>query len=224
MEGSKCSGKITRSGMMVWIRGGMSAWESEVESGNVWFSCNTRDGEVRVLRPRAFITRMTDPARDLFLHSTSLVILRDFESLRGGLARQWLVALQRLHGFAGTAGVRIVLLSEGPITAEILGIYRFSPLVFGVFSQDPDPVDADLKVHRILECASRITSVSIKRISEKAANFLEYSACSHENEGLLELVIEGIRRSDGHTLRFRDLLPNFAPYFDPDEPLETYCN
>ena len=209
---------------MVWIRGGMSAWENEVKSGNLWFSCNTRNGGVRVLGPRAFIARMMNPAREPDPPAAAILVLRDFESLRGELAARWIAALERFQRFAKSSGVRLILVSEGAVTPEMLAIHRYSPLVLGMCPGDPDPADADLKVHGLLDCASRIAAVPIKRISEKAANFLEDSAFSQKNEALLELVVEGIRRSDGHTLRFRDLLPNFAGYFDPEDPLETYCN
>ncbi len=224
MKDSRFSKKGTGSARMVWIRGKVPGRESVLRKLGVWVLCHIRERKVRVCGPRALIAEMANPADDRPFGSARVIVLRDFELLRGELATEWMTAVERLLNFADSTGIRVVLVSEGPVTPEVLRIHRFSPLMVRADSRQEEAFDADLMVHRILDDASRIAAVPIKRISEKAANFLEDSACSQKNDGLLELVVEGIRRSDGHTLRFRDLLPNFASYFDSEDPFETHCN
>lgn len=224
MKDSRKPGASTAWQTMIWIRGKAHRRERLAVRELLWFSDVNLAGSVRVLGPRTFVAMMMGPDAEWALQSASVLILKNFEQLAGRSAEQWLAALERFQRISITSGVQVVLVSEGPVNPVLLQIYRFCPLVFGALPRGRHPVDADHEVHQMLDRASRIAEVPIKRLSEKAANFLEETAVSSELNELLDLVVEGIRRSDGHTLRFRDLLPNFAKYFDPEDPSETYCN
>jgi hypothetical protein len=210
-------------GQLIWVRG-MLGMGIEEAMQSLWFSCDTRAGGVWVFSPQKLAQWMASSAGDLKRNKFEVIVLKDFEMLTGNAAARCLSAIERFCFVFSGVGVRLVLWSEGEISSEMMGIHRLSPLMVRFPESDADPLSLNSRIHGLIDEASRITEVPIKRLSEKAAHFLEETYLSYNGDEFLILLVEGIRRSDGRTLRFRDLLPNFSHYFDSDDPLETYCN
>ena len=187
-------------------------------------SCDSEEGGVWVLDPQKFMMLFGNEVGSWRSSREGVVILKNFERLTGSIAERCLFTIGRFCMGNSNTRARLVLWSQGDVSAEMRGIHQFSPIIVRLTGTETDPHDLNARVQTLIDEASRITEVPIKRISEEAANFLEESYYSCEGEELLVLLVEGIRRSDGRTLRFRDLLPNFTQYFDSDDPLETYCN
>ena len=190
----------------------------------VLFSYDTQAGTVWILNPKRFISLMKQEEGRSLGFKFEVLVLKDFERVTGSMAERLLTAIERFCKASPGPGIRLVLVSEGEISPEMMGIHKLSPLVVRLPYLETDPQSLNSRVHALIDEASRITEVPIKRLSERAASFLEETYYSCEGDELLVLLVEGIRRSDGRTLRFRDLLPHFSRYFDSDDPLETYCN
>jgi hypothetical protein len=204
---------------LIWVQG-------EVRKGAVRLSAGSYSGGDPVwhLSPAEFISLVFEERLKELGLGPGVIAIQGFEHFTGWRAREMISALAMFLASEGNAKMRLVLYSRGEVSLEIKGIYGLSPLVISLRGNWDDPQELNSRVHSLIDEASRIAEVPIKRLSEKAADFLEESFRSGEGEELLDLLIEGMRRSDGHTLRFRDLLPHFSKYFDPDDRAESYCN
>ena len=210
-------------GRMIWLRGGdreraMEKVEELMLLGDI------RSQKVWSLSPPEFVTLMSGGLERVSMEHFEVLVVGGFEDLKGESARAFLAALHCFRAFHVGIGMRLILTSGVGLSVEMHRIHELMPVVIDLAPIGNDPEDMNSRVHSLIDFATRLTEVPIRRITERAAHFLEESVKSGEGEEVLVLLVEGIRRSDGRTLRFRDLLPNFSPYFDPDDQVETYCN
>ncbi len=210
-------------GHLIWIRSGDASETSRILRGML-ASCHIADSGVWSLSPRQLIDLMSFSLDQIALLKSEVILVRNFERLTGFTAEAFLRAISRLRAAHAGIGLRLILISECEITDELQKIHRLQPCIVPVGGGVPPCEEINSRVHGLIDEASRITEVPIKRISEKAAQFLEESCETRKGSEVLELLVDGIRRSNGHTLRFRDLLPNFARFFDPEDSAETCCN
>jgi hypothetical protein len=120
--------------------------------------------------------------------------------------------------------MRLILVSKREVPSEVHRIHEHLPLVIDTGAGESDPGELDSRVHSLVEIASRVAETPIRRLSERAAHFLEETVTTADGEEILLLLVEGVRRSKGSVLRLRDILPNFSHYFGSEDEPERYCN
>ncbi len=210
-------------GKLVWVKGGEESGKIEIVF-DILSSCEVKRSEVLMLDPNQFIelmhrglTRETAAQYEVFL-------VRGFEQLSQKQSARFLKSIETFRELQMGFGIRVILLSDLEVTPELLEFAPFKPVIVRVSRTQPDPGDLNDRVHALIERAMGITRVPVKRISEKAAAFLEHHFADERDEDVLELLVIGLQRSDGEVLRFRDFLPHYPSTSGPESDLESCRN
>jgi len=210
-------------GRLIWIKGVLRS-ESEGVARGLVAPCNIQPGELWFLNPDQFCELLAGSLDRLTLERYEVMVLRDFEFLGGKKAAKFLDAIGKFREIQMGLGMRLVLVSDSEVSPEIEKIRDLDPILLEPSTPGSGPGELNDRVHLLVEQASEEARIPIRRISEEVADFLEDQVTSGNFQGLLPLLVAGIRRSDGSTLRFRDLLPNFTPYFALRAQVENRCN
>ena len=176
------------------------------------------------MSPTQFMALVTGGMDRMSMGSFKVILIRGFEALSDSQSKSFVRAIRLFRAFQFGMGVRVILVSRRDFSMELHRIHECMPVIMDERAAEGDPEDVDLRVHSLVEIASKVAETPIRRLTERAAQFLEESVISSEGEELVLLLVEGMRRSRGSVLRLRDILPNFAHYFGPDDELESYCN
>jgi hypothetical protein len=210
-------------GRIIWVRK-EDGERALVRARSLLFSCNIGEGEVWTMAAGRFAGFVAGGMDRLLLDRVGVLLIRDLEGLSGGQASAFVRALRMFRTFQFGAGIRVILASGVDFPVELHAIHEMLPVVLAEYRSETDPCELDSRVHSLVEVASKVAETPIKRLTERAAHFLEESVVSSEGEEILLLLVEGMRRSKGSVLRLRDILPNFARYFGPEDGPETCCN
>ncbi len=210
-------------GRMIWIRG-VGGEDAFRELKNSIVGCGVEKAQIAWLSAEEFI-RWAGGGEDRldFLRFEALV-LKNLEHFDERLLPALLRAITRFRSIAVGLGVRLILVTPPGKSDFFAPILDFSPVVVDGEGPSSDPCDLNSRAQALIEGASFIARVPIRRISERAAFFLEQTLEEGDEKEILVLLVEAVRRSDGRVLRFRDILPQFRPYFDDEGPEETSCN
>jgi hypothetical protein len=210
-------------GRMIWIRG-VEPEEAFRNLKQVLEDCGVGAAQIAWLRPEEFIHWATKGEECMGLLRFEAIVFRDLERLDEALLQAFLNALARFRSAAVGMGLRMILVTPPQKTDFFAPILDFFPVILDGDGPAADPRDLNSRAQALLEGASRITRVPIRRISARAAYFLEQSLEDGDEREVLVLLVEAVRRSDGRVLRFRDILPQFRSWFEGEDPEETSCN
>jgi len=210
-------------GRLIWVKGPRKCQKEKIVF-DILRSCQVSRGEVLPLRPAQFVSMMSRGLSQETVLNYEVFLIRGFESLSSEMAKKFLQCLEIFKSLQMGFGIRIVLLSDLSVSQELKDFEMLEPVIVQMRSTSYDPGDLNERVHYLVDQAMRITEVPVKRISEQAAAFLEHHFSDEADQDILELLIIGLKRSDGQVLRFKDFLPGFRFDSDGDNQLETCCN
>ncbi|MBU6155229.1 MAG: hypothetical protein KGP28_13075 [Bdellovibrionales bacterium] len=208
---------------MIWLRG-EDQEKAMARLFELLLFCNTSPDRVWSIAPMQFVNFITGGIDRLFMEGSRVLVVRGFEHLTQAEMVKFLGAIKLFRALQYGVGIRLIIASAKEVSAELHRIHEFMPMLIEVGVSESDPVEIDSRVHSLVEVAARVAETPIRRLTESAAHFLEEKVGSNESEEILVLLVEGIRRSRGSVLRLRDILPNFAHYFGPEDESESYCN
>jgi|GEM_PF-5140942 len=223
MKESEMFRKAYHLGRIIWVRGEDRERVDE-KLKDLWSFGNIAESRVWRMTPRQFIDRVRGGLDRMSMERFEALLVRGFEGMTHGLAHEFFLALKLFRGFQTGAGMRLILVTTKEIPFEILRIVEWMPVVIEAGGSAKDPAELDARVHSLIELASSVSEVPIRRLTERAAHFLEESVFTCDGDEILLLLVEGMRRSQGRVLRLRDILPNFSRYFGSDDEVKTYCN
>jgi hypothetical protein len=186
--------------------------------------CNTSLDSVWTMSPSRFVNLMSGGMDRVSMEGFGVLLIHGLEDLSTNQAIAFLRAIRLFRAFQYGVGIRLVLVSKREVPIEVHRIHEHLPVVIDAGAGDGDPGELDSRVHSLVELASRVAETPIRRLSERAAHFLEETVITADGEEILLLLVEGVKRSKGSVLRLRDILPNFSQYFGPEDESEKYCN
>ena len=187
-------------------------------------SCNINPKEMWILTPIQFVSLLSVGFDRALLMNFEVMVVHGFDSLSERVSKSFFAALAEFRALQMGLGVRLVLVSTKKTIPKLSRLNDFSPIVLDVQSPESDPGDLNAQVHALIECASGICGVSIRRITEKAALFLEQSVAGGFGEEILSILVDGIQRSNGRVLSFSDLMPDYALLGAEEECRRRVCN
>jgi hypothetical protein len=186
--------------------------------------CNTSPDSVWTMSPLQFVNLITGGMDRVSMEGFGVLLIHGLEDLSSNQAVAFLRAIKLFRAFQYGVGMRLILVSKREVPFEVHRIHEHLPLVIDTGAGESDPGELDSRVHSLVEIASRVAETPIRRLSERAAHFLEETVTTADGEEILLLLVEGVRRSKGSVLRLRDILPNFSHYFGSEDEPERYCN
>jgi hypothetical protein len=210
-------------GRMIWIRG-VGAEEAFRQLGEVLKDCGVEAARIGWLGPEEFIHLASKGEECPAVLRFEVMVFRDLERMDFALFQDFLGALTRIRSAAVGMGIRMILVTPPEKTDFFAPFLDFCPVLIDGDGPASDPHDLNSRAQALLEGASRITRVPIRRISARAAYFIEQTLEDGDDWDILVLLVEAARRSDGRVLRFRDILPQFRSFFEGEDPEETSCN
>lgn len=149
---------------------------------------------------------------DSICGKAQVILIYGFEGATAREAAGFVKAIRYFRSFYVPLGMRVVLASGEKISSSLQELHEFSPL--SIVVKGRWGVDCmDSRIHRLLERASSRSKRSVKKISERAAVFLENVMAAEKDEDIYSMISAGLNRSDGEVLRFKDLVPSLRPYF-----------
>jgi hypothetical protein len=210
-------------GRLIWVRG-MAEEQLLPAARGMLVSCNINPKEMWLLTPIQFVSLLSSGFDRAMLMNFEVMVVHGFDTLSASLSKRFFSALAEFRALQMGLGVRLVLVSTKKTIPRLSRLNDFSPIVLDVQSPESDPGDLNAQVHSLIECASAICGVSIRRITEKAALFLEQSVAGGFGEEILSILVDGIQRSNGRVLSFSDLMPDFAHSGAEEECRASICN
>jgi hypothetical protein len=206
-------------GRLIWVEAASAPLSVRILDA-VLVSCGVSLGQVWDLDAGQFIRVLSRGIHAEILSGKQVIRIRGLDHIDLEQFKKIRKVLDKIRPSLTCYGIRIIFVSESVRGDFFRMIEDKVPMVFAIRT-GIDPDDLNLRVHRFLEIASAHAKVRVQRISERAAYFLEESLRSDASEDLMSLVVFGLCRSDGKTLRFRDLVPHFSSYFDRPGSAET---
>lgn len=193
-------------GRLIWAIGKRS--ERLVKVRKMLSDCHIHHREILSLNALQFIDMLGRGLPESIVEQHEVILVRDFESLDSSLIAIFLSRIKTMLELQMGLNMRIVLVSGRRIPSELNEFSELSPTVVSLDDSSDDPGDINLKVHNYLEQAMRMSNIPVIRMSERAAEFLEYYAVRSQAPDVVELLLLGLFRSDRKILRFKDLLPD----------------
>ncbi len=210
-------------GRLIWLTG--KAGPAKEKRLREWlWSCRVAKNEVCHMSAKQFIDAVSTGFSKSVLIDYEVIQVSDFELLEGGAASNFLRAIRIFRELQMGLAMRLLLVSEEEISPDLQGFSEFSPIEISLADSGEDPGGLNERVHNLLEAAMAFSRVPVKRISEKAAIFLEIYSSHEDDHSVLTLLLDGLTRSDGQVLRFADLYPEGGAAPKSSASSETHCN
>jgi hypothetical protein len=197
-------------GRLIWITGGPSV-NKEEKLGNLLLGCQILPSEIFHLDADQFVDMFLRGIDRELMKRFEVVVVKGFEDLNGNQAAAFLRAIKLFSDLQSGFSLQLILVSHHTISADLNRFQQFNPTEISVGDDNEDPGETNERLHHLLSIAMKITGVSVNRISERAAVFLEgflaEETGDETNYELLVLISMGLGRSDGGELKLRDLIP-----------------
>jgi len=209
-------------GRLIWIRGSGSTKEGD-RVDQLLSGCGIQSPEVFRLTALQFVDVFSRGFNRELLNRYEVLMVSEFENMSGMNAANFLKCIQSFCDFKSGHSLQLILLSERCVSAELDQFRQFNPVEVIMGDEADDPGEMNERVHSLLELAMRLTQVSVHRISERAAVFLETFLTEEGDEDTFLLLIRSLPRSNRHELRLKDLTPPVLVDFAQKEPFEAPC-
>jgi hypothetical protein len=194
-------------GRLIWIKGGKESIREE-KLGNLLLECRVLPSEVFHLEADQFVDVFSRGIHREMMKRYEVVVVKGFENLTGSAAISFLRALQLFCDLQFGFSLQLVLLSPQSISSELDRFEKFKPTEISLSEDSEDPGEMNERLHDLLALAMKITGVTVNRISQRAAIFLEGFLKEEGDYDALVLLAMGLGRSNRDELRLRDLVPN----------------
>ena len=193
-------------GRLIWVSGGLFAKKKE-RLDELLLGCGVTSPEVLRLSAHQFVDVFARGMPKEWLTRYEVIVVNEFEDLVGQSATIFLRSIQSFCDFQMGHTLQIVLLSNSCISPDLDRFQQFKPVEILVSEDTEDPGEMNERLHSVLELAMRLTRVSVHRISERAAVFLETFIREEGDDDTLLLLIKSLPRAKNRELRLKDLMP-----------------
>ena len=193
-------------GRLIWVTGGPSV-NKEERLGNLLLECQILPSEVFQINVNQFVDMFSRGIDREMMRRYEVVLVKGFESLKDSEATSFLRTIQLFCDLQLGFSLQLILVSSRSISSDLNRFAQFKPTEIIVKDESEDPGEMNERLHALLALAMKITGVTVNRISERAAVFLEYFLEEEGDYDALVLLSMGLGRSDQEELRLRDLVP-----------------
>ncbi len=210
-------------GRLIWVVGTNRQYQGK-RLRKTLRQCQIQAAQTLVLEPQQFIDMLSRGISYSILDQYEVIVVKGFDKLEPQFAHQFLNSIQTFRELQMGLAMRMILISGRKIAPELNEFERFKPVKICLEEMSEDPGDLNARVHMLIDQAVEVSGVSVVRLSERAAVFLEYYSSRSSSSDILELIILGLQRSDRRILRFRDFLPNLFSVSDDLSAAESRRN
>ena len=196
-------------GRLLWVVGSSGSGKTDAVM-KALKRCQINPREVLHLNAQQFIDMIQRGMDQATIDQYPVILLKDFENLEAHLAAVLIKSIQVFDELKTGFTMRLILVSEERISDSLKQFSTLDPAKIILDQANDDPEDLNERLHGLISDANRVSRQSVKKLSPKMAAYLELFGSEFTNREILALLILGMQRSDGRTLRFRDVLPEYS--------------
>jgi hypothetical protein len=209
-------------GRLIWITGS-PARDHQTKVTELLSDCGIRASEIMRLEAGQFVDMFSrGMGRDL-IDRYEVLIIHGFEDASSGSASSLLNSIQSFCDLRDGHSLQLILMSDPVISPELKRFEQFKPTEICIDPENNDPGEMNERVHNLLDLAMQFSGVRVKRISERAAIFLEEFVSEEGDADAFVLMVRGMMCAKTSELTLSDLTPKVFESDYANYPLEKAC-
>jgi hypothetical protein len=209
-------------GRLIWITASPTR-DNQRKVTELLSDCGILPSEILRLESGQFVDMFSrGMARDI-IDRYEVLVIHGFEDANSGSANSLLKSIQSFCDLRDGHSLQLILMSDTVISPELKRFEQFKPTEISIDPESSDPGEMNERVHNLLDLAMQFSGVSVNRISERAAVFLEEFVGEEGDTDAFVLMVRGMMRAKTSELTLGDLTPQVFEFDDANYPTEKAC-